>query len=665
MNRREFIKYSTAAGLSAALPQIPMSLASDRGRRKLKYLVLGLDGMDIKLADTFMRLGLLPNFSKLAQTGSLTTAATSHPPQSPVAWSSFSVGGWPSLHGIYDFIHRDPATMMPYLSTSKVIAPDKTLKINGYEIPLAGGDVLNLRQGKPFWDYLADYDIPTTIFKIPGNFPCKSKQVDMVSGMGTPDLRGGYGSFTLFTTSPPANTDKITGGLIVPVDFIDNLAETRLPGPENTLRQDHPVTSVPIKIWRDARNSTVRLQVQDKEFILNQGDWTGWQQLSFTMINHISEVKGICKFYIKSVHPEFSMYVSPINIDPSDPVLPVVSSDAYGRELSRHLGSFYTQGMPEDTKALSYDILDNGEYMELAYQIINERRRAMNYEANKLSKLDEGLLFFYFSSLDQDTHMFWRTIDPESPLYTEELGRDFGHVLKNLYVEMDHCLGDIMGMFDIHDPDFRLVVMSDHGFGPFRRQVNLNSWLHEQGYISLYDGSNLEDGEYFANVDWGNTAAYALGINGLYLNLAGREKFGSLSTGRANGVLKKISKGLLALRDPKNGQRVVTDVTRTSDAEKRLNPQAPDLIIGWNLGYRTSWSSILGTFENETIKDNDDRWSGDHCIDPNNVPSILFSNQKITKAKPMIPDITTTILADFNIPIPKQMLGQKLWNRQT
>ncbi len=661
MNRREFIKYTTAAGLGTTLPSLPKAIAANRPHKKLKYLILGLDGMDIKLASTFMRLGLLPNFSKLAQVGSLTTAATSYPPQSPVAWSSFAVGGWPDLHGIYDFIHRDPATMIPYLSTSKVVPPSKTLKIAGYELPLTSGTVLNLRKGKPFWNFLADYDIPTSIFKIPGNFPCQSDRVSMVSGMGTPDLRGGYGSFTLFATSPPANHNRITGGMVVPLTFVDGLAETRLSGPENTLRQGHPLTSIPIKIWRDPQNAVVRLQVQDKEFILNQGDWTGWQQLSFTMLNHISEVKGLCKFYIKSVHPEFSMYVSPINIDPSDPALPIVSSPNYGKELSRHLGAFYTQGMPEDTKALSYDILNNSEYMDLAYQIIHERRRAMNYEAHKLSKLDEGLLFFYFSSLDQDSHMFWRTIDHHSPLYTKDLGKKFGNVLKNLYIEMDNCLGDIMGLFDIHDPSFRLVVMSDHGFGPFRRQVNLNSWLHEQGFISLYDGSNLEDGEYFANVNWGRTAAYALGINGLYLNLENREKFGSLSRGRAKGVLKKIRQGLLTLRDPQNGQRVITNIRMTTQTEKGNNPQAPDLIIGWNRGYRTSWSSILGSFDNETIKDNNDRWSGDHCIDPQLVPSILFSNQKISKAAPTLPDVTATILADFGIPIPKEMVGGKLY----
>ena len=660
MNRRDFIARSAILGLGATLSPTSQLLAAKVVKRR-KTLILGLDGMDIKLARAFMRLGLLPNFTKLAQTGGMTSVATSFPPQSPVAWSSFSVGAWPSVHGIYDFIHRDPATMAPYLSTSKVSAPNKTLTLGDFEIPLSAGKVTNLRQGRPFWDYLADHDIPTTIQKMPGNFPCQHAKVDMLSGMGTPDLRGGYGSFTLITTAPPDNADKITGGVVVPINFTDNYAKALLAGPDNTLRRDHPPVTIPIRIWRDATNPVVRLLIQDHELILGQGDWTGWLRLSFSMLNHISEVKGICKVYIKSVHPEFSMYVSPVNIDPADPVLPIVSSSAYGKELSRHLGSFYTKGMPEDTKALSYDVLNNDEYLNLAYQIIDESRIGMVYEISKLARLDEGLLFYYFSSLDQDTHMFWRAIDPESPLYTEELGRKFGHTLKDLYVEMDKCLGRAMSMIDIHDPDVQLLVMSDHGFGPFRRQVNLNSWLHEQGFIALNAGADLEDGEYFANVNWQQTAAYALGINAIYLNLAKRERFGMLETSQADTVLSKIKQGLLALRDPKNGHKVVTNVYITPAAEKRTNPHAPDLIVGWNLGYRTSWGSILGSFTRETFQNNDDRWSGDHCIDPALVPAILFSNRKITLPQPSMIDITATVLAEYGIPLPSHMTGSSLY----
>ncbi|MDD5759458.1 MAG: alkaline phosphatase family protein [Desulfobulbaceae bacterium] len=660
MNRREFIAKSAILGLGASFAPATKLLASALPKRR-KTLVLGIDGMDIKMATAFMRLGLLPNFSKLAKAGGLTSAATSFPPQSPVAWSSFSVGAWPSVHGIYDFIHRDPATMTPYLSTSRVSAPERTFSIGNFEIPLSAGKVTNLRQGRPFWDYLADYDIPATVHQMPGNFPCLHDKVDMLSGMGTPDLRGGYGSFTLVTTVPPANSEKITGGMILPIEFQDDYAEALIAGPDNTLRQGHPTVTAPIKIWRDRSNSVVRLLIQDQEFVLNQGDWTDWLQLSFTMLNHLSEVTGICKLYIKSVHPEFSMYVSPINIDPANPVLPIFSSPAYGKDLTRHLGPFHTKGLPADTKALSYDILNNDEYLDLTYQLIAESRKGMEYEISKLASRDEGFLFYYFSSLDQDSHMFWRTIDPESPLYTKELEMRFGHTLKDLYVEMDKCLGRAMNAFDIRDPNFQLLVTSDHGFGPFRRQVNLNSWLHEQGFLNVNGGMDIEEGEYFADVNWDKTAAYALGINAIYLNLAGRERFGSLSNGQANSVLAKIRQGLLALRDPKNGYRVVTDIYMTPEAEKRANPHAPDLIIGWNLGYRTSWTSILGSFARETISDNDDRWSGDHCIDPSLVPAILFSNRKITKAKPTMLDITATILSEHGIPIPAHMTGSSLY----
>lgn len=661
MNRRQFIKNSTLLGLGATF--YPASnLIAAAAQKRLKYLVLGIDGMDIKLASTFMRMGVLPNFSKLAAYGSLSAAATSFPPQSPVAWSSFSVGASPAVHGIYDFIHRDPATMLPYLSTSKVSGTEKNFKIGSIEIPLKAGNVENLRKGKPFWEYLADHDIPTTIFKMPGNFPCQSARVNMISGMGTPDLRGGYGSFTLVTSSPPANADEITGGAVLPIHFENGYAETLLPGPDNSLLTGHPTTNVPIKIWRDAKNDVVRIVVQDHEFVLNKGDWTGWLDLSFTMLKYISTVKGICKLYIKNVHPEFSMYISPINIDPSDPVLPIVSSDEYGKELSRNLGAFYTQGMPEDTKALSYGILDNAEYLDLAYQIIAERKSAMNYCLDRFNCQNEGLLFFYFSSLDQDSHMFWRTIDQQSPLYTAELGEKFGSTLRELYIEMDRCLGDVLEKCDITDPNFRLIVTSDHGFGPFRRQVNLNSWLYENGFISLYSSNNIEEGEYFADVNWDKTAAYALGINAIYLNLEGRERFGMLSQSMAQSTSKKIRNGLLSLRDPANGQKVVNDVFIVPEQEKRNNPHAPDLIVGWNLGYRTSWSSILGGFERDTVKDNDDKWSGDHCIDPKLVPSILYSNRKVTKAQPSMLDITATILKDYGIPKPDDMTGETLYS---
>jgi predicted AlkP superfamily phosphohydrolase/phosphomutase len=660
MNRRTFIKKTAALGLGMSLFPLSCAVHSPRVQRK-KVIVLGIDGMDVRLSRAYMNQGLLPNFTRLAQRGGFRAVASSIPPQSPVAWSNVSVGASPAVHGIYDFIHRDPQTMMPYLSSARVSGPERTLNVGDWKIPLVGGGAELLRRGKPFWEYLAAYDIPATIFKMPANFPCRSKKVDMASGMGTPDLRGGYGSFTFFTTAPPADADRITGGLIIPVQFQGQTVDASLPGPHNTLREGEPAIKIPLKIWRDMHNSVVRLNVQGKEFLLKQGEWTGWVQVSFPMAQPFYDVKGICKFYIKNVHPEFEMYVSPINIDPSEPVLPVVSSDDYGRELVREVGYFYTQGLPEDTKALSYDVLTEDEYLDLAYQIIREREMLLDHELKRFSKRDQGMLFFYVSSLDQDTHMYWRTMDTSHPMYNEELGRKYGTVVKKLYMEMDKLLGKVMDQFDLQDPDFTLMVMSDHGFAPFRRQVNANSWLLQNGYLHVPDRSGLDEQGYFGNVDWSGSAAYALGINAVYVNLEGREKYGVVSPGRARQLLEDIRKGLLALVDPETGERVVSGAWIVSHSDRMLHPHAPDLIIGWNSGYRASWEGILGGFSSQVIRDNDDKWGGDHCIDPAHVPAVLFTNKRVTKPEPALYDITATILAEFGIPIPAHMEGQALY----
>ncbi|MFC1814560.1 alkaline phosphatase family protein [Thermodesulfobacteriota bacterium] len=660
MKRREFLKTSIALGVGCSFLPVGCWFNSSPKSNK-KVIVLGIDGMDPHLTKIYMNRRLLPNFSRLARKGSMRSVASSFPPQSPVAWSNFTVGASTLVHGIYDFIHRDAATMNPYLSTSKVAAGDKTFDIGKWQIPLSAGKTINLMKGKPFWSYLAERDIPTTLFKIPANFPCEGDGVNMVSGMGTPDLRGGYGSFTIFTTAPHRFKKDMTGGSLVPVVFKGQKLRAHLAGPANTLQQGRPKIKITIEVWRDRDHPLVRIVIQDREFLLKEGEWTDWIQLSFPMIAPLHDVKGICKFYVKSVHPEFSMYVTPINIDPSDQALPVVAPKSYGKELVRNVGYFYTQGFPEDTKALSEGVFTEEDYLNLAYQIIGERRKLLDYEIRRFLRQNSGMLFFYFSSLDQDSHMYWRTIDPSHPMYDSELGRKYGHTLRDLYIEMDQALGQVLAAFDMNDPDLSLMVMSDHGFSPFRRQVNVNTWLFENDYLSLKKSGDIQNKGYFENVDWSRTGAYNLGINAVYINMTGRERFGAVSAGKAEQLRKDIRRDLLRLVDPKTGERAVSRVMIMPEAERRYNAHAPDLIVGWNLGYRTSWDSILGGFSNEVISDNLDKWSGDHCVDPNLVPAVLFSNNNVTSANPNLYDITATILSEFRIEPDNMMQGKPLY----
>ncbi len=661
MNRRTFLKKAGMIGVGASLAPLGAVFEAGASASK-KVLVLGIDGMDVHITQQYMRQGLLPNFSRLAAAGGMRSMATAMPPQSPVAWSNFAVGASSAVHGVYDFIHRDPATMAPYLSTSRVNAPGTSLNLGDWEIPLSGGKVEQLRQGRPFWDYLAERDIPTTIFKMPANFPCEGEGVNMVSGMGTPDLRGGYGSSTFFTTSPGENMNEISGGSVIKIAFDLDRSRTSLPGPRNTLKQGCPEVSLPMEIRRDRTNPVARIVIQDVELLLKQGEWTDWIALSFPMMPYVHDVKGICKLYLKSVHPEFQLYVSPLNIDPADPVLPIFTPGAYGRDLVRNVGRFFTQGLPDDTKALSNGVLNDDEYLNLAGQVLDERKRMLDYELRRFVRSESGVLFFYISSLDQNTHMYWRAIDRAHPMYTEDLHRQYGNELKKLYVEMDRILGKAMGRFDVADPANTLIVMSDHGFAPFRRQVNVNTWLHEIGYLALSDPNDLENRDYFGNVDWSGTAAYSLGINGLYLNRRDRENRGVVGGSQGKRLTKNLRKELLAMRDPQTGESVASDVRITTENERKIHPHAPDMIIGWKPGYRTSWESILGGFTPEVIRDNDDKWSGDHCIDPKWVPAILFSSRKIAKTDPALHDVTATILSEFGLSTPTDMEGRSLFH---
>lgn len=660
MNRRSFLKTSAAVGLGLSFfPGLGNPFARPS---KKKVLALGIDGLDPHLTQVYMAKGHLPNIRKMIQTGTLARLATSTPPQSPVAWSSIAVGAPARVHGIYDFIHRDPGQMLPFLSTSKVTPSSRVMHIGDWAIPLSSGSTELLRKGKPFWDYLSGRDIPVTLFKMPANFPCEQGNIEMVTGMGTPDIRGGYGSFTLLTSNPLRYPEDIGGGIVIPIRLKNNRATCMLPGPENSLRSDHAVSAVPVEIWRDRRNPVVRIKIQNNEFILNQGDWTDWFTVSFPLMGSMIHTSGICKIYVKQIFPELAVYLSPINIDPSDTDLPVVSSKKYARMLTDNNGLFYTQGFPEDTKALSEGVLTEDEYLDLAAQVFDERNRLFRFELERFKKRDEGLLFFYFSSLDQNSHMYFRTIDRNHPLYTPEDNDRYGHTLLDYYMRLDRAVGRVAADFDFSDPDFSIMLFSDHGFAPFRRQVNLNSWLLDNGHIRTFKGKPAQPDGYFTHVDWSKTAAYNLGINSIYLNINGREKEGTVDETRAGQLKKAIQKDLLAMIDPVSGTRTVTRVDIVSDAERAANPHAPDLIVGWNTGYRTSWDSILGGFSPDIVSDNLDKWSGDHCIAPEFVPATFISNKRIVTPAPSIYDIAPTILGEFGItPDKKEMPGSFLF----
>ena len=663
-----------------------LSCGGDKPTGK-KVIVLGIDGMDPILLRGFMARGYMPNISKLVAAGDFKELRSSIPPQSPVAWSNFITGENPGKHGIFDFIHRDPKRYAPFLSTTMTEEPKESdsFVIGRRVVWLKGGTVKLLRRGCAFWEGLAGARIRERIFKIPSNFPPVPGKSVSSAGMGAPDMLGTYGTFTFYTDLPKEHAEEIYGGTIVPVFPTSGVIETSIIGPPNTFELDeqrpylperpgadgktikprnYASSNIPLTIYIDEQNPAVKIEVQDREVLLNQGEWSGWQPVTFQMWHHVVDVKGMVRFYLKSVRPNFQLYMSPVNMDPTDPPLPISNPKSYFSDLAEENGFFYTQGMPENTKArqANLDILNDAELFDQMMLVHGEDLK--NFRRH-LDDFKDGFLFFYFGTIDMGTHMFWRLHDWQHPAMDPNSIVQLGDPVEILYREMDKVVGMAMARMD---PNTTLIVMSDHGFAPWYRSFQVNSWLLANGYMQLMPGVKQEDMDMFADasgneaVDWSRTSAYNLGINSIYINLEGREKNGAVAESERRALIDEIAKKLEEYVDPVTGERPILHAYKAYEVyHGDAAATAPDIIVGYRRRWRGGDESALGKTPSNITEVNLSAWSGDHCIDPEEVPGIIISNRKMTKADPALIDIAPTVLKLFGLPIPAEMDGKPVF----
>jgi predicted AlkP superfamily phosphohydrolase/phosphomutase len=655
LSRRDLIKLGVTAGALTQFTQGCRSVIRNSGVRqtRTKMVILGFDGMDPSILSGLMDQGKMPAFCELRAHGGFKPLRTSLPPQSPVAWSNFITGMDPGAHGIFDFIHRNPADYTPYLSTSRVTG-GKSITVGNYILPISAGKAELLRRGRAFWQILEDHGVPASIVQMPANFPPAPTKQRTLSGMGTPDLVGGYGTFNFYTTDKLELKPDIGGGKINLVKPANNVIEAELEGPTNSLRKGNPPCSIPFKVVRDPVNPVARISIQDNEFILKEGEWSNWRHIRFPMIPTQS-TPGICQFYLKEVHPHFKLYISPVNIDPSTPALPISTPADYSEELANSIGPFFTKGLPADTKALENGALNEEEFLRQDDGNLSESLALFEHE---LERFESGLWFHYFSSTDQRQHMFLHLTDPKHPLYDTTLSAKFGKAVEEIYLQMDHVLARVRSKVD---DNTIILVMSDHGFSSFRRCFNLNTWLLANGYIRLLDQSKQEEAEYFSNTDWEGTRAYALGLNGLYINERGREGAGIIEPGsEKESLIHELASKLEAIVDPQTGERVVSKAYLTRDSYQTVEGDAPDIIVGYNRGYRASWATPLGRMPKSLLEDNREKWGADHCMDPAMLPGVLLANRKIKAQAPSLCDLTATILDVFGIEKPPEMIGKSI-----
>jgi predicted AlkP superfamily phosphohydrolase/phosphomutase len=618
-----------------------------------KIAIIGLDGMEPSLAEKYMSEGRLPNLARLQSEGTYARLRTTTPAISPVAWSSFMTGSEPSKHNIFDFLSRDPKTYLPTLSSAHIGRPRRVLSLGKYAVPISKPEIRGLRKSVPFWKILGEAGIFSTVLRVPITFPPEKFSGHLLSGMCTPDLKGSQGTFAFYTTDKE-KIQKREGGVAVPVEIRGGRIETYVSGPENSLLRKPEEIRLPLAIEVDGLKKEARISVSGQRLVLKQDTFSPWVRVVFRPGLGM-KVRAIVRFYVSSIEPHFEMYLTPLNIDPEKPALPISHPFIYSIYLCKLLGNFITLGEANDTWALNEGALREAAFLELTYS--NHREwEAMLF--NALAKTRKGAVACVFETTDSIQHMFWRYLDPSHPALARGPRELDARVIDDLYMKMDDLVGRVRRSLGPRDA---LIVMSDHGFKSFRRGVNLNSWLFINGYLRLKQGKT-ESGEWFRDVDWAATRAYGLGLGGLYINQEGREAEGIVSPGEEALALKaELVRRLTGLRDDAADATAITEVhDRDKIYAGPYRENAPDLIIGYNQGYRASWDSVTGKVNSAVFEDNTKAWSGDHCIDPRHVPGVFFFSRKINSETPSIMDIAPTVLTLFGLPVPAHMDGRTL-----
>ncbi|HVS63497.1 MAG TPA: alkaline phosphatase family protein [Thermoanaerobaculia bacterium] len=624
-----------------------------------RLVVVGLDGQDPRITDRLMAEGKLPNFQKLATTGSYARILTTYPALSPVAWSSFSTGTNPAKHNIFDFLDRDLRTYLPKLSSTHIGRLDRFLKVGRFRIPLQKPELRLLRKSKPFWTILGEHNIWSTVLRVPITFPPDRFYGAQLAAMCVPDLLGTQGTFLLFTTRRSSEKFK-EGGLRVVLDGEPSADRfvTTIQGPENTFLESGEPLRLPVTIELDRRAKTARLDLGAEHLVLREGELSDWVTLVFAALPGI-KVHGMCRLQVTEIGEHFSLYLSPINLSPEKPAMPISHPGYYSTYLTKKVGPYSTLGLAEDTWALNEGITDDATFLKQTYDIDRERE-SMFFAA--LEKLRRGALVCVFDATDRIQHMFWRYLEEGHPAARGIVDPEHKDAIVEHYQHNDALVGRVMAK--LRDGDL-LMVLSDHGFDSFRRGVNLNRWLLDNGYLVLKQDSDGSE-EWLTGVDWSKTRAYALGLSGMFLNLEGREANGIVKPGAEAKRLKaEIIAGLNGLRDDEAGAVGVNEAFASEDVYSGpYLGSAPDLIIGYAPGYRTSWDCATGVVSAPLFEDNVKAWSGDHCIDPRLVPGVFFCSRPIEAVEPSLIDIAPTALELFGIRPPAHMEGRSLFEKR-
>jgi predicted AlkP superfamily phosphohydrolase/phosphomutase len=659
-----------------------------------KLVILGFDGMDPDLVRRFVAERKLPNIARLIEQGGLYPLETTHSPESPTAWASFATGVNAGKHNIYDFLVRDTATYLPDLGMVRR-EPAKFLLD---WIPIQKPKIISIRGGTSFWVTAGTAGVRSSILTVPVTFPPEEvPNGELLAGLPLPDIRGTMGTFYYFATDLSRYEEGNTefGGILKRLVFNDTVAQTELIGPPNpivrrelqTIRaKGQSVTDadrariaeleakedvrIPFTIrWnRSGREGPERgatIEIAGQSIRLKQGEWSRWINLDFR-VNLFVRLHGMAQMYLMAAGPELQLYISPVNWKPDAPPLPISSPASFSEQLYERIGPYRTLGWAEATWPLNEGRMDEATFMEDLHRAFEDRAQVI---LSRLDSRDWDLLVGVIESTDRVQHMMWRLTDPKHPMYDAKLAARFGDSIERIYRQCDTFIAEVLERLE---PGIPVLIVSDHGFHSWRKAVNLNTWLVQQGYMALEgqvpSEKKLDDlfggGEFWENVDWSRTKAYAMGLGQIYFNLRGREAKGIVGAGAEYKQLAdELSAALLTMKDPDDGSPIVRAVYKRDDVYTgEFLHNAADLQVGMEDGYRVSWQTTLGGSPQGIVYPNMKKWSGDHGgYDYKMTAGVLISTKPISQSEARIIDIAPTVLKYFGLTVPKEIDGKSLF----
>ena len=655
-------------------------------------VILGFDGLDPDLVRDYMAQGLLPNMKKLADQGGLYDLGTTVSAESPTAWASFATGSNPGKHNIYDFLVRDTASYVLDLGMVKRIPGEFLWDY----IPLKRPRVESLRGGESFWVTAGRAGVPSSILTVPITFPPENvPNGELLSGLPLPDIRGTMGTFYYFATdlSRYEEGDTEFGGILKHLTFEGDTAKTEFIGPPNPIvktkikniyakggtltdtdraaigeLKSKEYANLPLSIkWTRGSNQAV-IDLDGQKIPLKTGEWSHWVYLDFK-INFIIRVHGMVQLLLMNAGNELQLYVSPVNFRPDNPPTPMSSPEKFAGEIFKEMGPFRTLGWAEATWPLNENRMDEGTFMKDMYKAFDDRAHVI---LNRVAARNWDVLVGVIEATDRVQHMMWRLTDKKSPLYDAALAAKYGDSIQKVYQRADQFVGDVVAKLE---PGTEVMIVSDHGFHAWNKAVNVNTWLVQQGYMVLKGQGESRDkklddlfggGEFWENVDWSRTRAYAMGLGQIYFNLRGREGQGIVSPGTeyqqlADEMVNKLKSDLI---DPDTKEHIVRNVYKRDDVYSgEFLGNASDLQLGFADGYRVSWQTAQGGTPKGIVYNNEQKWSGDHGgFDYETTSGVLITGRPIPAgAKPHIIDIAPTVLQHFGVAVPKGMDGKPLF----